>query len=521
MGEAPYIFPEPQAEYLRALNAGRCLASDLSHRVPARVSLVDAMPPVYQQALQGTCVANAVTALLEYYGDCKTRLSVQYLAAVTKDVERAGLTRNLEALRTGGTLDAGFEALFHTELLQLRLLADTNGGLASPALRPYLARFEEGVMSRFNRAPGSLLVSCFHAVETRGVCRYALWPYAGARMASVFGEVGAALEVPPGADEDAAKRRVTHGLYLLSMANNVDEIRGLLAGTNGRRPMPVAVTVNFFADCDGTTYSFPETEELAEGRLASKNVWRGRHCLLLVGYEDNPKAPGGGWFLIRNSLGEDWGEKGYGRMPYAYLACFAVEAGTILQDRMDYEGDGYDGQRSVGESTSKKSRSQAFLLRLAVNLALALVLVGGTLWVASYERNKEAKIEGEPENGWMRPPMPGDPDANEKPPPAASRVRYKVFFSCENVEERQSLRTAFALENVPYPVEFMPQNLSSVLALRIVIDEEDDVYEALEHVLQQNYKGASKELWTDMGVLVRTRRVYAVKDTLRRWNGGL
>ena len=117
--------------------------------------------------------------------------------------------------------------------------------------------------------------------------------------------------------------------------------------------------------------------------------------------------------------------------------------------------------------------------------------------------------------------MPGDPDANEKPPSAASRVRYKVFFSCENVEERQSLRTAFASENVPYPVEFMPQNLSSVLALRIVIDEEDDVYEALEHVLQQNYKGASKELWTDMGVLVRTRRVYAVKDTLRRWNGGL
>ena len=66
MGEAPYIFPEPQAEYLRALMAGSCPASDLSHRVPTRVSLVDAMPPVYQQALQGTCVANAVTALLEY-----------------------------------------------------------------------------------------------------------------------------------------------------------------------------------------------------------------------------------------------------------------------------------------------------------------------------------------------------------------------------------------------------------------------------------------------------------------------
>ena len=520
MGEAPYIFPEAQAEYLRALQAGRCPTSDLSHRVPARVSLIDAMPPVYQQALQGTCVANAVTALLEYYDDCKTRLSVQYLAAATKEIERAGLTRNLEALRNGGTLDAGFEAIFHAELLQLRLLADANGGLDASAVRPYLTRFEEGVMSRFNHAPGSLLMSCFRAVETRGVCRYALWPYAGARMASVFGEVGGALEVPPGADADAVKRRVTHGLYLLSVANNVDEIRGVLAGANGRRQMPVAVTVNFFSGCEGTTYTFPETEEQEDGRLASKNAWRGRHCLLIVGYEDNPKAPGGGWFLIRNSLGESWGEKGYGRMPYAYLACFAVEAGTILQDRMDYEGDGYDGQRCVRETVQPGKGGRALVYRLIWNGALAVLLVAGTLAVATYERQKENQITQGPVNGPVPPPDSGD-SPEERTQQNRERVRYKVFFSCENVEERQSLRTTFASENVPYPVEFMPQNLSSVLALRVVIDEEDDVYEALERVLQENYKGTSKELWTDMGVLVRTRRVYAVKDSLRRWNGGL
>ena len=65
MSEGLHIFPPFQAEYLRAMQG-------VGHRPPRRrppasVSLVDRMPPVvYQQALRGTCVANAVTALLEY-----------------------------------------------------------------------------------------------------------------------------------------------------------------------------------------------------------------------------------------------------------------------------------------------------------------------------------------------------------------------------------------------------------------------------------------------------------------------
>ncbi len=515
MGDASYIFPEPQAEFLRELRAGRCPASGLSRRVPPKVSLVAAMPPVYQQALQSTCVANAVTALLEYYGDCKTRLSVQYLAAATKEIERAGLVRNLEALKTGGALDKGFETLFHSELMQLRLLADANGGMEAPVVRPYRQQFEEGVMVRFNRAPGSLLMSCFHAVETRGVCRYALWPSAASRTASVFGEVGAALEVPPGADEDAAKRRMTCGLYLLGMPNNVDEIRGILAGANGRRAMPVAVTVNFFTGCDGETYAFPETEELADGRLASKNAWRGRHGLLIVGYEDAEKAPGGGWFLIRNSLGEGWGDKGYGRLPYAYLACFAVEAGTILQDRVDYEGDGYDGQRALTASGRAGHPSRLRFSPLAVNLLVGALLVALTVAVmVAVRRNGPGERPSE-----VRPAAA--PAAEAEGRPLLQHVRYKVFFSCANIKERKALREAFAAENVPFPVEFMPQNLSSVLALRVVLKNEDDVYERLIEVLKKNYTGPARERWTDRAGLLANRVVYAVRDTLRRWSGGL
>lgn len=378
MGGATHIFPAPQADYLRAIKGGRHQPGVLSCTFRPRFSLVESMPPVYQQSLQGACVANAVTALLEYYGDCKTRLSVQYLHAATKEIERAGLERNLAALRAGERLDAPFEAVCHAELMQLRMIADANGGMSAAATMPYLARFESGMRARFESASGCLLKSCFMAVETRGICRYAVWPSAGARATSPFG--GAAYcDFPPMSHEDAAKRRVTSGLYLLGTPNNVDEIRGIISGANERRPMPVAVTVDFFAGCDGETYSFPEVVETDAGELASKNEWLGRHGLLLVGYEDDPKALGGGYFIIRNSLGEDWGDKGYGRMPYAYLECFALEAGTILQSMVDYAGDGYGGQR-VAEKAPKKRRWSAIML----NLLIAAAIVAGTVAVGVY-----------------------------------------------------------------------------------------------------------------------------------------
>lgn len=380
MAAPSYRFPVQQAAFLRAVKEGVYRGAGRSAELPRSVSLVGRMPPVYQQALQGTCVPSAVTALLEYFDDLRTRLSVQFLFAATKEVERNGLERNLVRLRAGEPLDAGFESVFHREIVQLQMLADANGGMAAPVVRPYLLRFEEGVRERFAAAQGCLLQSCFRALETYGVCRYGLWPYASAQGASVFGSSSAGrVEFPPGAREDAEKRRVLHGLYRLGTPNNVDEIRGILAGANGRRAMPVVVTVDFFAGCDGETYALPETEADAEGRLVAVNAWQGRHGLLIVGYMDSSAYAGGGYFIIRNSLGEGWGNRGYGKLPYAYLECFAREAGTILQDLIDYEGDGYGGQL-LGEKRAPGAGRRARRMWLANGL-VALALVAGTVAV--------------------------------------------------------------------------------------------------------------------------------------------
>ena len=305
------------------------------------------------------------------------RLSVQYLFAATKEVERAALERNLSRLRMGESLDTVFELAHHSKLLQLRMMADANGGVNTPVMRPYLTQFEETVRSRYNAMDGCLLRSCFNVLEYRGTCRYSLWPYAGVSAAPLFGP-GERVTYPPGSDEDAKKHRVLSGLYLLPAPNNVDEIRGILAGVNDRRPMPVCVTVSFFAGCDGETFTFPRTEETPDG-LAAKDAWLGVHGMLIVGYVDNASSPGGGYFIVRNSLGEAWGNRGYGKLPYAYVACFALEAGTILQDLVDYTGDGYGGLHTIMTvelpGQRRKRRKRRFLL---LNMLIAVALVAGT-----------------------------------------------------------------------------------------------------------------------------------------------
>ena len=60
---------------------------------------------------------------------------------------------------------------------------------------------------------------------------------------------------------------------------------------------------------------------------------RGGHALCIVGYEDDPSVPGGGFFIVRNSWGEDWAQAskvapGYCRLPYRYLEVYGTVAYT-------------------------------------------------------------------------------------------------------------------------------------------------------------------------------------------------
>ncbi len=78
----------------------------------------------------------------------------------------------------------------------------------------------------------------------------------------------------------------------------------------------------------------------------------GGHAMALVGYQDDPGAPGGGYFLVRNSW-QPWAyegllQTGYGYIPYAYIARFAqgaysaervTQAGLFLRDNLHDSGE--------------------------------------------------------------------------------------------------------------------------------------------------------------------------------------
>ncbi|MDF1657657.1 MAG: C1 family peptidase [Verrucomicrobiales bacterium] len=58
------------------------------------------------------------------------------------------------------------------------------------------------------------------------------------------------------------------------------------------------------------------------------------HSVLLVGFVDHGRYPGGGAFLFQNSYGSSWGNNGYGIMPYAYAQKFTNDAIALRKEEL-------------------------------------------------------------------------------------------------------------------------------------------------------------------------------------------
>jgi len=145
-----------------------------------------------------------------------------------------------------------------------------------------------------------------------------VWPY---NPTPVNGNEG--QDPPPeGALERAAGYRITGNKKL--PARSVQDLRQALADN-----LPIAFAVPVY------TYWFTEPARSAgDIRLPlAGDKKEGGHAMAMVGYEDDPSVPGGGYFIIRNSWDTTWASKskvapGYARLPYAYMQQYASAAHT-------------------------------------------------------------------------------------------------------------------------------------------------------------------------------------------------
>jgi C1A family cysteine protease len=193
------------------------------------------------------------------------------------------------------------------EYLAKRALGDA--GDISRLFIYYNARKEDGIKGD----QGSTIVGSINTLQKYGACTESTWPY----------ELTGINRKPPGEAyeealwflvDEARELEVNLEVFKHCLAEGFPFVFGLRlfksfdqARRSGRVPMPD-----------------PNTEA---GRTA-----HGNHAMLCVGYSDHNQC-----FIVRNSWGEDWGDRGYCYIPYGYLSnpeycwdCWSIQSVSEL-----------------------------------------------------------------------------------------------------------------------------------------------------------------------------------------------
>jgi C1A family cysteine protease len=130
-------------------------------------------------------------------------------------------------------------------------------------------------------------------LKKQGVCSEKKWPYVISKFA---------MKPNPACYKEALNHQITSYHRILML----DEMRTCLAEGF---PFVFGFTV----------YESFESSEVARTGVVSipqpSECSLGGHAVLAVGYDDGQKR-----FIVRNSWGTSWGQKGYFTMPYNYLA---------------------------------------------------------------------------------------------------------------------------------------------------------------------------------------------------------
>ncbi|MBX0327928.1 C1 family peptidase [Oscillochloris sp. ZM17-4] len=192
----------------------------------------------------------------------------------------------------------------------------------------YLCKERDGIPGDVGTNP-ALAIQLLRDV---GICTERTWPYHAEPNTSQPGG-----PTPPAPAYDEAKRRRISGFTQLQPkgSTGVNQIQAQLA--EGK---PVMIGMPIYSHWTGATQAtilgrlrFPLPSEQAKGG----------HAMCVVGYRTDATAPGGGYFIVRNSWGPDWGKDnsdgpGYCHMPFLLvsrqnLVAFVAD-GIVLEEKV-------------------------------------------------------------------------------------------------------------------------------------------------------------------------------------------
>jgi len=152
---------------------------------------------------------------------------------------------------------------------------------------------ERKIEGTIKQDAGAQIRDGIKSVAKQGVCDELIWPYVPTKFKQ-------------------APSIVAYQSALANIVTKYERVNGTEASIKSALSEGFPVVFGF------TCYdSFESSEVAASGVLPMPSLKEkivGGHCVLCVGYDDSKKI-----FIIRNSWGTNWGQKGYFTMPYAYL----------------------------------------------------------------------------------------------------------------------------------------------------------------------------------------------------------
>ena len=163
---------------------------------------------------------------------------------------------------------------------------------------------------------GTFVSNARQVLKLRGSCLGRTWKY---NPLPIPGNEGQGPP-PQGAEFEATGFEFSANSVA---AKNPERLRALLDNSK-----PVVLSVKTFPSWDyPTTFATGEITMPVPGDKTD-----GGHAICVVGYELNPRFPGGGAFIIRNSWGTGWAKSsgrfqpGYGTLFFEYVKKYGLEA---------------------------------------------------------------------------------------------------------------------------------------------------------------------------------------------------